>query len=128
MSNSNRGLSSSDEWSANQYLNWGGFHLNELHRNGWGHPAMESRRSPSLNGSSVPTCGMEIRNGISTKALETYGCFVKLKQCFHSDFFEVSYKFLDLNIKNIFNLWDIPKFPDQSIQLVYRSNKQQILF
>ena len=80
VSNSSRSLSSGEGWSASQYLNWGECHLNELLRNGWSHPEVESSMSPNLNGHSIPSCGMEIRNGISMKALGAYGCFVKLKQ------------------------------------------------
>ena len=80
VSNSSRSLSSGEGWSASQYLNWGEFYLNKLLRNGWGHPEVESSMSPNLNGHSIPICGMEVRNGISVKALGAYGCFVKLKQ------------------------------------------------
>ena len=80
VSNSSRSLSSGEGWSASQYFNWGEFHLNELLRNGWSHPEVESSMSPKLNGHSIPICGMEVRNGISMKALGAYGCFVKLKQ------------------------------------------------
>ena len=78
---------------------------------------MESSMSPNLNGHSIPICGMEVRNGISMKALEAYGCFVKLKQLKASTallffFFELSYKFFDLknNLKKRLTCGTFPDF------------------
>lgn len=35
----------------------------------------ESNTSPNLNGSSIPICGVGVRNGISMKVLGVYGPF-----------------------------------------------------
>ena len=112
VSNSSRSLSSGEGWSASQYLNWGEFYLNELLRNGWSHPEVESSMSPNLNGHSIPICGMEVRNGISVKALGAYGCFVKLKQLKASTafFFYLSYKFFDLKNKKRLTCRTFPGF------------------
>ena len=86
---------------------------NELLRNGWSHPEVERSISPNLNGHSIPICGMEVRSGISMKALGAYGCFVKLKQVKASTaffFFNLSYKFFDLKNKKRLTCGTFPGF------------------